>query len=146
MVDPGKQPDDMMLGKSKKKDKNQQQQPILPNLNVQIFVEGNKIINKDDSDYSDQEGNLIIKLPKLKIKNIKGGNLYNSNGFYKKPNNFNKPVNISNTSLEIPTETVYSKPVVKGIVMLPKKINDVKFKKSYVSPYSQKMINNHVKI
>jgi len=41
-------------------------------------------------------------------------------------------------------DTQYSKPT--NTKNIKKKISDFKFKKSYVSPYSQKIINNNVKI
>jgi len=90
------------IGNKKKTDKAQ----FLPNIKVNIYIDGNQKY-KNDSDDSDMEQNkdnilTYMKLPKIKPDAQKNfgknqGTLFNSNGFNNKNNNFKN--NISNNSV-----------------------------------------------
>ena len=86
----------------------------------------------------------ILKMYLLKLSQVKAGsNFFNSNEYKNQIKH-----NLSNQSLEIQINTQYS----KNNQNMSKKVNfRCKFKmnelkKNYVSPYSQKIMNNNVKI
>jgi len=117
----------------------------LPDIKVNIIVEANQ--KKNDSDDSDNENNkrsniTYLKLPPINkvndgnSKNAKAGsNFFGSNEYKNQIKH-----NLSNQSLEIQINTQYS----KNNQNMSKKMHELK--KNYVSPYSQKIMNNNVKI
>jgi len=90
----------------KKRNNKEKDGTYLPNIKVNIYIDGNQKY-KNDSDDSDLENkdNIMtyMKLPKIKQDAQKifaknpGTNLFNSNGFNNKNNNFKH--NISNQSV-----------------------------------------------
>ena len=79
---------------------------------------------------------IIFSIFYKKIQNKAGSNYFNSNEFKNSIKH-----NLSNQSLEININTQYSK---KNAGSMSKKMNELK--KHYVSPYSQKIISNNLKI
>lgn len=81
----------------------------------------------------------FLKLPQVIRNELKfnkaGSNYFNSNEFKTSAKH-----NISNQSIEININTQYS----KRNVNMSKKMSELK--KNYVSPYSQKIIFNNIKI